>query len=82
MITESFIGYDKRIINPPNIKMTIEERAYQMWCVHPCDLDKMEFGTRISFYEAHLKAAIEQEKNESEKGASINADGMDKKKGI
>jgi hypothetical protein len=59
---EPFIGRDGSIIKPPNLNMDVSERANQIWRVHPSDLDKMGFRTRVEFYEAHLNAAIEQSK--------------------
>jgi len=51
----------------PSEKMTVEERASQMWRVHPKDLDRLgylpddsEIGTRQRFYLHHLKNAVEQ----------------------
>jgi hypothetical protein len=37
--------------------MTLEERASQMWRVHPADLRNLGFETREEFYLAHLAAA-------------------------
>lgn len=48
---------DKAILNPTR-KMSTSKRAQQMWAVHPTDLDRLGFKTRIEFYEAHLNAAV------------------------
>lgn len=44
----------------PSENLTPDERAYQMWAVHPLDLDRLGFQDRQSFYKAHIEAAIKQ----------------------
>lgn len=44
-------------IDHPSIPMPLEVRAWQMWAVHPRDLDDMGFETREAFFLAHLQAA-------------------------
>jgi len=43
------------LIQSPDETMTIEDRAFQMWAVHPSDLDGLGMS-REEFYLAHLKA--------------------------
>jgi hypothetical protein len=43
----------------PGEPMTPEERADQMWRVHPRDLERVCMS-RLQFYEAHIYAAIAQ----------------------
>ena len=38
--------------------MTLEERASQMWRVHPADLRNLGFETREAFYLAQLTEAV------------------------
>ena len=47
-------------IKSPEEDMTPQLRAAQMWAVHPSDLDRLGFQTRIDFYEAHIQNAIRQ----------------------
>lgn len=54
--------------------LTLEERAFQMWAVHPSDLD--EFGmTREQFFLAHLNAVLEQAAYIAEHGCLVEPDG-------
>lgn len=47
------------LIHHPCVEMSHEQRAWEMWAVHPTDLKT--FGmTREEFFLAHLKAAITQ----------------------
>lgn len=47
------------LIRHPDELMSIEDRAFEMWAVHPSDIDG--FGmSREDFYAAHLRAAIRQ----------------------
>lgn len=48
------------LIQDPSTPMDLETRAFQMWAVHPLDLDALGFKTRQDFYLAHLKA-VKQE---------------------
>lgn len=52
------------IIFDPKKEMDAEERAFQMWAVHPSDLDKMGL-TRQEFYKLHLLAVAEQSYREA-----------------
>lgn len=45
-------------IYSPQKPMTLEERASQMWRVHPADLRNLGFETREAFYLAQLTEAV------------------------
>ena len=45
------------VIQHPDTDMSDEQRAWEMWAVHPSDLDRMGFKTRELFFLAHIKAA-------------------------
>lgn len=45
------------LIRHPSEAMTPEERAFEMWAVHPGDLDGFDM-TREMFFHAHLTAAM------------------------
>jgi hypothetical protein len=49
-------GPGRNVIHDPKEFMTPEQRAFEMWVVHPLDLDRLSM-TREEFYLAHLKAA-------------------------
>jgi alpha-amylase/alpha-mannosidase (GH57 family) len=53
-------------IRHPDERMTVDERSFQMWAVHPKDLDELGFRTRQAFFTAHLEAAILQASLEPE----------------
>jgi hypothetical protein len=44
------------VIHDPKELMTPEQRAFEMWAVHPADLQEMGM-TREEFFAAHIKAA-------------------------
>lgn len=48
------------LIRHPDEPMSIEDRAFEMWAVHPLDLDSFGIERREDFYAAHLRAAIRQ----------------------
>ncbi|CCG43241.1 hypothetical protein [Magnetospirillum molischianum] len=54
MRTSNAAGHE---IKHPDEVMTLDERAFQMWAVHPKDLDNLGFKTRVNFFKAHLIAA-------------------------
>ncbi len=45
------------LIQHPNTPMIPEQRAWEMWAVHPSDLDGFDM-TREAFFLAHIRAAI------------------------
>ncbi len=44
------------VIEHPDTPMSDEQRAWEMFAVHPLDLDRMGFKTRTEYFLAHLKA--------------------------
>jgi hypothetical protein len=44
------------VIHHPSTFMPLEQRAFEMWAVHPLDLDWFEMD-RLDFYLEHLRAA-------------------------
>ena len=41
----------------PWLPMPLEQRAFEMWAVHPSQIKAMGYATREEFYLAHLKGA-------------------------
>ena len=54
--------------------MSLAERAWQMWAVHPLDLDELGFMTREEFYLAHLHAAAAAAQREGIETAAARCD--------
>jgi hypothetical protein len=46
------------VIHHPSADLTPEERAHEMWAVHPVDINNLGFPTRKAFYEAHIRRAL------------------------
>lgn len=53
--------------------MSLAERAWQMWAVHPLDLDELGFMTREEFYLAHLHATAAAAQREGIEAAALAA---------
>jgi hypothetical protein len=58
IVTQNIVSTQQMQIQHPNEKMTVKERAYQMWAAHPNELDRLGYKNRQDFYEAHMRAAI------------------------
>lgn len=57
VVVKAMASPGRYAIAHPSSAMTVKQRAWEMWAVHPSDLDGFEM-TREEFYLAHLRAAI------------------------
>lgn len=53
-----------QLIQHPDERMTLQQRARQMWCIHPADQAHIGFQSRQAYKEAHVLAAIRQSGHE------------------
>jgi predicted membrane protein len=46
------------VIHDPAAPLTIDQRVFEMWAVHPSDLDALGFQTRQAFFKAHFESHL------------------------
>jgi hypothetical protein len=55
-VQKTVVAPGRYLIQDPALPMSDEQRAWEMWAVHPLDLDRMGLS-REEFFLAHLRAS-------------------------